>query len=86
MHVMHNVCAGWVLVHVLSKINTCQQSQGTDRRWVPHLNSVACCFATYLVDARKKLLEVGLDNGGVLGLTQDLQQIVITQKVEPAQQ
>ena len=34
------------------------------------------------VDASEELLEVGLDDGGVGGLTQNLQQVVITDEVE----
>ena len=36
-----------------------------------------------LCDALKALLEVGLDAQGVLGLRQDLQQLVVRQEEEP---
>jgi len=40
---------------------------------------------THLVDASKQLFEVGLDDRWVLSLAQNLQQVVVTQEVEPVQ-
>jgi aryl carrier-like protein len=48
-----------------------------------HGNQSAIVFAeSDAVDARKKLLKVGLDDGRVLRLSEDLKQVVVAEEVE----
>lgn len=39
----------------------------------------------HTVDTSEELLEMGLDDGRVLGLAQDLQEVVVTDEVETRQ-